>query len=138
VAAAATSASGPPITARPSESEATRSSGHTSLERNAAELARAADQIDARWAHLQRNCLLNPVNQGDAQRAWFVVRDTMPTFKTGDSWCVTTLRDFATIVRDFGRAMSETSEAARKAGVYPGTIRETRRKMRLDWTGWDR
>lgn len=123
---------------RPNESDANRMSGETNYDRTLAALARNADQIDARWANMQRNCLVNPMNQGDAQRVWFVVRDSLPTFKTPDFWCSNNLNDFANYVRDFSRAMSETSDAARRAGVYPGTIREARRKYRLDWTGWDR
>jgi hypothetical protein len=137
-AAASTTSSSVPITARPSESDAARTSGQADYERNVAALARTADQIDARWANFQRNCLVTPVNQGDAQRVWFVVRDTLPTFKTPDMWCTNNLQDFARFVQEFSGAMAQTSEAARRAGVYPGVMRETRRKYRLDWTGWDR
>jgi putative serine protease PepD len=140
VASAASSSSAPGMLmpARPNESDANRMSGQSNYDRNLAALARTADQIDSRWANMQRNCLVNPINQGDAQRVWFTVRDTLPTFKTPDFWCSNTLTDFANYVRDFSRAMAELSEAARRAGVYPGTIREARRKYRLDWTGWDR
>jgi hypothetical protein len=41
-------------------------------------------------------------------------------------------------VREFARVMSEAGEQARRAGVYPGVLREVRRKHRVDWTGWDR
>jgi S1-C subfamily serine protease len=138
--AAATSSSTPGMAmpSRPNESDANRMSGQNDYERGMAALTRTADQIDARWNNLQKNCLVNPINQGDAQRVWFVVRDTLPTFKTPDMWCVNSLNDFAGYVRDFSRAMAETSETARRAGVYPGTMREARRKFRLDWTGWDR
>ena len=43
-----------------------------------------------------------------------------------------------TLPREFGAAMAETGEYARKAGVYPGVLREARRKYRMDWSGWDR
>jgi hypothetical protein len=33
-------------------------------------------------------------------------------------------------------AMQETSERARRAGVYPGEIRDVRRKYSLDSDGW--
>ena len=136
--ASSSSTPGMAMPSRPNESDANRISGQTDYDRNMTALARMADQLDARWTNLQKNCLVNPFNQGDAQRVWFVVRDTMPTFKTPDMWCGNTLNDFAGYVRDFGRAMTETNENARRAGVYPGTMRETRRKYRLDWTGWDR
>jgi hypothetical protein len=137
-ASAAPASGGMVMPAVPSQSDATRTQAQSEYERNLASLAKSADEIDARWANMQRNCLLNPTNQGDAERVWFPVRDSMPTFKTGDSWCANTLTDFANIVRDFSRAMSELSEFGRRSGVYPGTMREARRRHRLDWTGWDR
>ena len=30
------------------------------------------------------------------------------------------------------------TEAARRRGVFPGTVRDLRRKYRLEWDGWDR
>lgn len=33
-------------------------------------------------------------------------------------------------------AMMDASERARRAGVYPGEIRELRRKYSLDYDGW--
>jgi hypothetical protein len=138
--ASAASASSPAMAmpSAPTESDSNRTMGQTDYDRNIAALARAADQIDGRWTGFQRNCLVNPVNQGDANRVWFVIRDTLPTFKTADMWCSNNLNDFAAIVRDFSRAMGEASDRARRAGVYPGNMREVRRKYRLDWTGWDR
>jgi hypothetical protein len=139
VAAASTSsAPGLAMPGRPAESDANRMSGQADYERHVAALARAADQIDGRWTNFQRNCLVNPMSEGDAQRVWFVIRDTLPTFKTPDMWCSNNLSDFARIVREFSGAMAQTNETARRAGVYPGVMREARRKYRLDWTGWDR
>ena len=34
--------------------------------------------------------------------------------------------------------MGNANEAARRAGVFPGTMREVRRKYKLDWSGFDR
>jgi hypothetical protein len=137
-ASAAPSSGGMTMPALPSESDATRTLAQTEYDRNLTSLARSADQIDQRWTNFQRNCLVNPINQGDAQRVWFVVRDAMPTFKTPDTWCVNALNDFANTVREFSGAMAQLSEFGRRGGVYPGTMREARRKHRLDWTGWDR
>jgi hypothetical protein len=36
------------------------------------------------------------------------------------------------------RAAVETAgEAARQSGVYPGVLRELRRRYRMNWTGWE-
>jgi hypothetical protein len=41
-------------------------------------------------------------------------------------------------VREFSGLMAKAGEESRRAGVYPGVLRETRRRHRLDWSGWDR
>jgi len=138
IVSSAASAPGMSMPAGPSAVDASRMAGQNDYERNVASLARNADQIDARWQNFQRNCLVSPINQADAERPWFVVRDTPPSFKTADVWCTNYLNDISGIVRDFSRAMAATGEQARRAGVYPGVLREVRRKYRMDWTGWER
>ena len=32
--------------------------------------------------------------------------------------------------------VQQASEVARQSGVYPGELREMRRRYRLDWSGW--
>jgi hypothetical protein len=122
----------------PAQSDSQRSKGQANYERNLTALGRRADQIDGEWQNLQRNCLVNVPSASDAQRPWFTLRDTMPTFKTADVWCANRLDGLAGMVRQFAQAMSEAGEQARRAGVYPGVMREVRRKCRMDWTGWDR
>jgi S1-C subfamily serine protease len=122
----------------PAATDAQRTAGQADYERNVIALARRADQIDGAWQNFQRNCLVNPTTAGDAQRPWFTVRDAPPTFKTADMWCANTLADLSGYVREFARVMSEAGEQARRAGVYPGVLRDVRRQHRIDWTGWDR
>jgi hypothetical protein len=122
----------------PAASDTHRLAGQADYERNITALARRADQIDGAWQNFQRNCLVNPMNAGDAERPWFTVRDVSPTFKTADVWCANTREDLTGHVHEFARVMSEAGEQARRAGVYPGVLRELRRKHRIDWSGWDR
>jgi S1-C subfamily serine protease len=120
----------------PAESDAQRLKGEADYERNLATIAQRANQVDGTWQNFERNCLVNAFASGDAQRAWFAVRDQKPTFKTADVWCTNSLDDLANNVRELGRAMDATSEAARRSGVYPGVLRETRRRYHMDWSGW--
>jgi S1-C subfamily serine protease len=122
----------------PAAGDAQRMTGQADYERHVSALARRADQIDGAWQNFQRNCLLNPSSAGDAERPWFTMRDVAPTFKTPDMWCANTREDLTGHVREFARVMGEAGEHARRAGVYPGVLREIRRKYRVDWTGWDR
>jgi S1-C subfamily serine protease len=122
----------------PAESDEQRTGGEAIYERNIAAIARSADSLDGTWQNFQRNCLVNTFNSGDAQRVWFAVRDQKPTFKTVDVWCMNYLDNLADNVRELGSAMGATGEQARRAGVYPGVLREVRRKYRMDWSGWER
>jgi hypothetical protein len=122
----------------PAASDSQRSAGQADYERNVMVLARRAEQIDGAWQNFQRNCLVNPLPTSDAQRPWFTMRDAPPTFETADIWCANTSADLRGHVREFARVMSEAGEQARRAGVYPGVLRDVRRKYRIDWTGWDR
>jgi hypothetical protein len=46
--------------------------------------------------------------------------------------------DLKNYVRQFSAFIAQASEDARRAGVYPGVLRDARRRYRLDWSGWDR
>jgi S1-C subfamily serine protease len=129
---------GMPSIALPSESDSQRNAGETEYERQMQALARAADQLDGSWKNFQKNCSLNSFSTGDAQREWFAMRDQPPTFKAADVWCGGYLQDLLNRVADYSRAMAQSGEQARRAGVYPGALREIRRRYRVDWTGWDR
>jgi hypothetical protein len=34
--------------------------------------------------------------------------------------------------------IDQAADTARRSGVYPGVLRDMRRKHRLDWSGWER
>jgi S1-C subfamily serine protease len=122
---------------RDSDVDQARSSGAMRFEQAMQAAAQRADQIDQQWKRFQANCLVNP-QPNDGQREWFVVRDHAPTFKTPDQWCTAFARDLQGYVRELSDYMAQVGEQARRAGVYPGTLRDARRKYRLDWSGWDR
>ena len=99
-------------------------------------LAQRADQIDARWKRLRENCPMDP-QAGDAQRDWFPARDRAPSFQAANMSCATYFSDLQTYVTEFSAVMGQVGENARRAGVYPGALREARRRYRLDWSGWE-
>jgi S1-C subfamily serine protease len=120
-----------------SAADAARRDGEAQYERALQALAQRADQVDAQWKRLRDNCPLT-MPAGDAQRDWFAAREHSPTFQATTMSCATYFSDLKNYVVQFSAAMSQTGEAARRAGVYPGTLREMRRRYRLDWNGWDR
>ena len=101
--------------------------------------SRNGDQLDASWDKGARTCVAGTVRVS-ASRAWFAVlepngvRLTETTTYDCAGW-VDTIKGNAAQIRD---TMDKATEAARRGGVYPGTIRDLRRRYRLDWDGWDR
>ena len=120
-----------------SQADNTRRDGEAQLERALQALAQRAEQIDARWKRLRENCPMSPPS-GDAQREWFPARDRAPTFQGSNMSCATYFSDLQTYLTEFSAVMSQAGENARRAGVYPGALREARRRYRLDWSGWER
>jgi S1-C subfamily serine protease len=120
-----------------SDLDVARRNGAVRFEQQMQAAAQRADQIDEQWRRFIGNCLVNPL-PSDAEREWFMLRDKAPAFKTPDMWCSTFAKDLQGYVRQLGEFMSQANEQARRAGVFPGTLRDARRKYRLDWSGWDR
>ena len=120
-----------------SETDSARHNGALRFDQTMQQAAQRAEQIDAQFKRFTSNCLVT-ITAHDGQRAWFVFRDQAPAFRTPDPWCTSLATDFQEYARQFSTFMAEAGEQARRAGVYPGTLRETRRKYRVDWTGWDR
>jgi S1-C subfamily serine protease len=114
-----------------------RSTGEARFQQAMQMAAQRADQVDAQWKRLQSNCMVNPATS-DAQREWFVLRDQNVSFKTADAGCSSFAADLREYVRQFSTFMAQAGEDARRAGVYPGSLRDARRRHRLDWSGWDR
>jgi S1-C subfamily serine protease len=114
-----------------------RAAGEAEYERLVAAIARSADTYDEQWARFSRECL-SARAQPAGDRGWFALWE--PTFSDSavSPACARFFRDFkeaAGAVRD---RMLQADEAARRAGVYPGTRREIRARYRLAWDGWDR
>jgi S1-C subfamily serine protease len=125
------------LTGGNSASDAARGQAAVRFEQLMQAASQRADQIDAQWKRFNDNCLVNRT-PSDAQREWFALRDQPPAFRTPDPWCTSFARDIQGYARQMSDFMAGASDEARRAGVYPGTLRDARRKYRLDWTGWDR
>jgi S1-C subfamily serine protease len=120
-----------------SQMESDRRKGEARFEQAMQAAAQRADQVDAQWKRLTTSCAV-AAQTSDAQREWFVLRDSQATLKSADPWCAAVADDMKKYAAQFGTFMAQASEDARHAGVYPGILRDTRRRQRLDWSGWDR
>jgi S1-C subfamily serine protease len=97
-----------------------------------------AGQIDAYWNRYAAACVSSSTSNGD--RPWFAIFEprgvSMGRVSTIDcSGWLDTLTTSARPVRD---EIARATEAARRSGVYPGVLRDLRRRHRMEWTGWGR
>jgi S1-C subfamily serine protease len=123
----------------PSEGDQRRIDGTNQLEKVFDWASRNSDQLDTSWDKGARICVAG-TSRTSSSRAWFALWETngvrLSTTTGYDcaSW-LESMRGDALQIHD---AMAKASEGARRVGVYPGTLRDLRRKYRLDWDGWDR
>jgi S1-C subfamily serine protease len=125
------------VGSRETEMDVARTGGTMRFEQAMQAAAQRADQIDQQWKRFQANCVAGGFS-GDGQREWFAARDQAPAYKTPHSGCTAFARDLQVYVRELSDFMVQAGEQARRAGVYPGTLRDIRRKYRIDWSGWER
>jgi S1-C subfamily serine protease len=120
----------------PTGGDAERSTGTAQWTEALQNAAQAADQLDTYWGQYAGSCLSGPPRtSGD--RPWFAVLEPGGV-RLADSQVTNCgswhdgIRTRALQLRDFLRTRAE---AARRAGLYPGTVREMRHKYRHGWEG---
>jgi S1-C subfamily serine protease len=122
----------------PSDSDRARGKGQQSYAQVIEWADRNSAQLDAYWDKYAASCVSSSSKSGD--RPWFAVFETngvrinpMSSLNC-QSWLETLQNSAAPIRTEIERA----GEAARQSGVYPGVLRELRRRHRMNWPGWDR
>jgi S1-C subfamily serine protease len=121
-----------------SESDSARSKGEQSYAQVLDWADRNSAQLDTYWNKYAGSCVSASSRNGD--RPWFAIFETngirinpMAVLNCQD-W-LDTLQSSATPIR---MAVETANEAARQSGVYPGVLREIRRRHRMNWAGWER
>lgn len=97
----------------------------------------AAAQIDGYWNRGAATCVGSSSASGD--RAWFAVLEPNGVRLNAqiagcDDW-LANVKANADQVRS---EVAKAGEAARRSGVYPGVMRDLRRRHRMEWTGFER
>jgi S1-C subfamily serine protease len=126
----------PGFAAAGASAEARRTDGEQIFERTVAALAEQAALVDGHWQRFASACA--PRTRPGGDREWFGIAESHLEYAGRDRNCPYWLKDMTSMSRDFAQAMRTAGEAARRAGVLPGTQRDVRRRHRLDWTGFDR
>jgi S1-C subfamily serine protease len=119
-----------------SDTEVTRSHGEEQYVQALQAAGRAADSIDEYWNKYAADCVVRAPRGGD--RPWFGALEPNAvevgrSVKWDCAEFLDTVRKHAT---DLRTRMQQASEAARHDGVFPGVVRDTRRRFRLEWNGW--
>lgn len=113
--------------------------GETNLTTTLGRLSKVAALLDAEWRRFRQSCFTSAV-PGSYSHEWFVMLTARPVAANqipGGS-CVTFLSAFQEQATKFRTQMREALEAARRAGVVPGVVRDALAASRLEFDGWDR
>jgi S1-C subfamily serine protease len=123
----------------PTPAEDARARGEQMYDSVLGEAAQRGASIDAYWDQYARECVTASVNAGD--RRWMAALETNGVRLAATntrSRCSDWLETVATNAGGIDQAIRQANERARRAGVFPGVLRDLRRRHRLDWPGWDR
>jgi S1-C subfamily serine protease len=116
-----------------SDSDRARENATRLFEQAIAQIAQQADAIDADWQRFRSSCYQSRIAAA-FDREWLAALDQSPgramrdPISAGCSPWFATIAGQAAAVRD---GVLQASESARRAGVFPGTQRDTLRKYRL-------
>jgi hypothetical protein len=101
--------------------------------------ARQADAIDRYWQQYQTKCPGAPAPRVLDGRDWFGIWANSSTVGTSTApRCPLARAELVVAASKIRDAMKAAEEAARTAGVNPGTVRDIRRKHAMEWSNWDR
>jgi hypothetical protein len=121
----------------PSGSDTVRDEGGRVYEAAIAELARRADALDGHWRSFKTSCYEGRV-AGSFDHEWFAVWDQRALPGVVSPGCEPTFTDIRRVAEDIRDGVLGAQESARRTGVYAGTLRDVRRRHRLDHAGWER
>jgi S1-C subfamily serine protease len=129
-----------------SDTEAMRERGRQRFEAAVQTIARQADVIDTSWQRYQAMCAMKPARHVDDGRDWFGIwtaplapstlgtaSTSSPLDKESSPDCRSARARIVSATSPIRAAMQEAEEDARRAGVSPGTMRDVRRALAMDW-----
>ena len=100
-------------------------------------IGQRADAIDEYWQRFLKSCNATKVGRG-GDREWFGVWTNRPDIQSLNPNCTVALNDIIQAATTVKQMMAAADESARRTGVYPGEVRDLRRKFRLEWDAWEK
>jgi hypothetical protein len=122
----------------PGDGEDLRARGEQAYAQALGWAAQNSQQLDDYWSKYAPQCVRSSMQSGDRQ--WFAVFEPngVNLNLTSNLDCQSWLDNLRTNAAPIRNTLSQAAEVARRSGVYPGVMRDLRRRHRLDWSGWDR
>ena len=122
----------------PSASDRARAEGEERFAQTLQAAVRTADALDDYWNRYASSCVTASTHTGD--RAWFAALEAAGVqLGRSPSWnCDEWLDRVRVNASELQVQIRSASESARQRGVYPGVLRDIRRRYRLEWAGWER
>ncbi len=97
----------------------------------------AANQLDGAWTQFRSVCYKSPI-RGSYDREWFAVFASGAIPGDAAAGCIDYYQQMTAEMNKFRAFMRQTMEAARRAGLLPGTTRDSMRSKRLSSDAWER
>jgi S1-C subfamily serine protease len=101
-------------------------------------LAQRADGVDTQWQRYRLACGAQSASGASDGRDWFGIWTESTSVRDPGSACGGFRTDLVSVAAGIRLAMQQAEENARRAGVYPGVVREIRKKYLMYWSGSDR
>jgi hypothetical protein len=115
-----------------SDHDLVRERGADEFERAVIAMAQQADDLDTERRHYSTACKGHSSPRFVFGSRWiWIDNESLPE-------CLLLRSDIASLAKGIRTGMEQALEDARRADVYPGTVRDIRRKYALDGSDWDR
>lgn len=121
-----------------SDSDALRERGLQQFERTVEVFARNAAVLDREWRRYRSDCGGRVPRGATGGHEWFGIWTESRSNAEGSPQCLTIREYLVEQGSAIDAGMREADESARRAGVFPGTLRASREKFGMGWDGWDR
>jgi len=108
---------------------------HAFTDRVAA-LSQQAGQVDALWNDFRTTCNVTLRSSYADGRDWFSLWDKTAQIDVSSGTCRDLFNQIVGRGETVKAGMTGAEEAARKAALAPGDLREARRRYSMEWGGW--
>jgi S1-C subfamily serine protease len=125
------------VVSRPSDTDVQREMGGQQYATALGGAAHRAADLDETWNQYKAACRITTPPAGSSHE-WFQLYDPGSPLHATAAYCASALDGIQHEADAINGAMLGADEAARRADVYPGVRREMRRRLRLDYSGWER